>query len=222
VDLAAELVNSGRCEQAAAIARWALGPGRVQRKFHYFLALDHLERDELQEAYEEAFLEMELCGVYGEGFTAARDLCGALAFHPTDEVLASVRTFITHRDAAAKALVQNEPKRALTEFLAGRDALLDGRRHTRRDFIFLRQLLSDVALEICELQGNGIEAAAEAAHAVLALRPDFVSALMNVAKIALHQGDRRAAYSIWQRAHAIAPFQSTVFDAREEFEHGLS
>jgi len=71
-------------------------------------------------------------------------------------------------------------------------------------------------------EGKGFEFAAEAAQSVLALKFDFVPALINLAWIALFQGYRKAAYAILQRAHAIAPFQNIVLESREVFEHGLS
>lgn len=223
VNMAAQLMDSGRFAEAAEIARWAVGSGRVQRpRFHYMLAMDHAKREEAQEAFEEAFLEMALFGRYGEMFNDARDMCGMITSYAADPMLDAQRTFIAHRDAAGQALEQGEREHALEEFRAGRDALLAGQSQAHRDFIFLRQLLSDVTLAISELEGNGFEAATETAQAVLALMPNFIPALINLGRIALLQGDRKAAYAIWQQAHVIAPFHSIVFDKREEFEYGLS
>jgi hypothetical protein len=223
VNLAGQLIDSGSFADAAAIARWAVGPGRVQRpRFHYMLALDHDKRNEAQEAYEEAFLEMALFGMYGEMFGDARDMCHRIAHDAADPVARALRTFLAHRDAAGEALERDEREPALDNFRAGRDALLAGQSQAHRDFVFLRQLLSDVTLEISKLDGKGFAAAAEAAQAVLALRPEFVPALMNLARVALLKGDRKAAHAMWQQAHAIAPFQNFVFDQREEFVNGLS
>lgn len=221
MNLTTQLMDSGRFAEAAEIARWAVGPGRVQRPgFHYMLALEHALREEPQETYEEMFLEMALFGIYGEMFDDAREMCGKIASYSGDPVMAALRNFMAHRDAAGRSVEQGERKHALAEFRAGHDALLAGQIQAHHDFVFLRQLLSDVALAISELQGKGFDTAVDTAQAVLTLRPDFVPALMNLAKIALLQGDRKAAYAIWQKAHAIAPFHSIVFDKREEFEYG--
>jgi hypothetical protein len=223
VNLVAQLMDSDRFAEAAEIARWAVGPGRVQRpRFHYILAMDHATHEDAQEAFEEIFLEMALFGEYGEMFDDAREMCGKIASYAGDPVMAALRDFMLHRDAADRSREQGKHEHALAEFRAGRDALLAGQRQAHRHFVFLRQLLSDVALAISELEGKGFDTATEAAQAVLALWPDFVPALMNLARIALLQGDRKTAHAIWQQAHVIAPFHSIAFEKREEFGYGLS
>jgi hypothetical protein len=220
VNLAAQLMDFDRFAEAAEVARRALGPGRMERpRFHYVLGCEHIIREEPQEAYEEMFLEMALFGMYGDMFDSARELCGEIAAGANDPVMAALRVFMAHRDRAGQALQRGERRLALAEFQAGRDALLTHQPQAHRDFVFLRQLLSDVTLAICQLEGSGFERAAEAAQAVFLLRPDFVPALMNLARIALLQGNRNAAHALWQKAYAVAPFHSIVFDSRAEFEH---
>jgi hypothetical protein len=166
------------------------------------------------------FLEMALFGMYGDMFDSARELCGEIAAYANDPVMAALRVFMTHRDRAGQALGRGKPKQALAEFRRGREALLRGQSQARHDPVFMRQLLSDVTLAICELEGSGFERAVETAQAVLLLRADFVPALMNLAQIALLRGDHNAAHALWQRAYAVAPFHNIVFDRREEFEPG--
>jgi hypothetical protein len=220
VDLAAQLIDSDRIAEAAEIARWALGPARVQRpRFHFILAWEHALREEVQEAYEEAFLEMALFGMYGDMFDDAQEMCAKIASYGADPVMGALRNFMAHRDAAGRAMERSDLTLSLSEFRAGRDALLAGQSQAHRDFVFLRQFISDLTLAISELEGNSFGAATEAAQAVLALRPDFVPALMNLARISLLQGDRKAANAFWQQAHTVAPFHSIVFDNRKEFEY---
>jgi hypothetical protein len=222
VKLTAQLLDADRYTEAAEVARWAIGPGRVPRPgFHYVLALDHDRREDALAAFEEAFLEMGAFGKYGEMFDDARSLCGSVASAATGPVADALRAFMTRANAAGQMLERGEREAALADFRSGRDGLAAARRHSPRDFVFLRQLLSDAALEIAKLDAAEMEAAADAARAVLALRDDFVPALMNLANIARLQGDSAAAEALWRRAHGIAPFHDIVFDIREEFQYGV-
>ena len=222
VKLTAQLMDADRYTEAAEIARWAIGPGRVPRPgFHYVLALYHARCEDALEIFEEAFLEMGAFGQYGEMFDDAQSLCGGVASAVTGPVADALRTFMTHAKAAGQMLERGEREAALADFRLGRDSLVAAQSHAPRDFVFLRQLISDAALEIGKLDPDEIEAAADAARAVLALRDDFVPALMNLASIARLQGDPATAETMWRRANAIAPFHSIVFDTREEFQYGV-
>jgi tetratricopeptide (TPR) repeat protein len=221
--MAFRLIDAGRIAEASEIARRAVGPERVQRPgFHYILALDHAQREDAQEAYEEAFLEMGLFGMYGEVFEDAREVCRRITAGAADPLVGILRAFTAHREEADQALERGDRARAVALLRLGWDALLAGQSYAHRDFVFLRQLISDVTLAISELEGKNFDATAEAAQAVLALRADFVPALMNLGRKALLRGDRKAAYTLWQQAHAIAPFHSIVFDKRQEFQYGRS
>jgi len=223
LNLVSQLMDTERLSDAAEIARWATGSQRLQRPgFHYVLAVYNAISEDLLDAYEEAFLEMALFGVYGEMFDDAREICAGVAPSTGDAVMNGFRTFLTHRDAAGQALERSERERALDEFLAGKNALLACQKLAPRDYVFLFQCISDVTLAIAELKGGSFEVAEKAAQAVLALMPDFVPALINQAKVALLQSDRKAANAIWRKANAIAPFNSLVFDYREEFTYESS
>jgi len=215
-------IDADRYDKAAEVARWAVGPGRVQRPgFHIALAHYHAERNEAQDAFEEAFLEMCLFGSYGLMFDEAKDLCEKVLSWPNDAMLVALRTSVAHGNAAKLALQEHKREHVAVEFRAAIESLRAAQSCAQRDFVCLRQLLSEYTLGIARLEDGEINAAAEAARAVLVLQPDFVPALVDLASVALLQGEPEAAYSFWRQALAIAPFHDIVVDRREENRDGL-
>jgi len=222
--LCGQLLSLERFTEAEEVARWALGPGRpIRPGFHGVLMECHASREEVQEAYEEGFLEMATVGEYGEFFEEARQVCAQLTSYPNDSVMAALRDFIQNRDAAQEALKQSNWSDAQAAFRAARQNLLAAQSHARGDFLFLRECLAEVEFELCrldnvELSDGRFEIATAAFNAILERMPEFVPARMHLARIALLEGDPQHARAIWQEARAIAPFHNFVFEFREEVE----
>jgi len=213
-----------RYSEAEAIALRALEPERPPRPgFRAVLMQCHASRNEIQEAYEEAFLEMFVIGVYGDFFEDARQYSAELAADPSDPVMARLQEFIRARAAAKQAADQGERTPALAVYQEARVSLLEAQRLARADFIFLRELLAELEFEICFLADGPIltskVAAVKSQYAeIVRLMPTFVPAHVHLAEIALLEGDQPLARRTWEKAYAIAPFNKFVVDFREQVE----
>ena len=222
VALAYQLTEIGKYSEAAHIAQREIKSSGEQRPgFHYIMALNHDKREEAQEAYEEMFLEMNVFGEYGEMFEQAQKICAKIASYPNDAVMVALRAFINQRNEADRAIERGDQKKALFEFHRAKETLLTAQKKAMRDFVFLHQLYSDVTLTIAEMEGDGFEAATEVAHELLERWPNFVPALMNLARISMLKGEKKTAYAYWKKAHAVSPFHSIVFNRRKEYEDEL-
>jgi len=222
--LCGQLLSLERFTEAEEVAHWALGPGRpVRPGFHFVLMQCHASREEVQEAYEYAFLEMATVGEYGEFFEEARQASAQLASYPNDSVMAALRDFIRNRDAAQEALAQSNLSEAQAAFRAARQNLLAAQSGARGDFLFLRECLAEVEFELCRLEDVEVtdgrfKIATVAFNAILERMPNFVPARMHLARIALLEGNPQRARAIWQEARAITPFHNFVFEFRQEVE----
>lgn len=222
--LCGQLLSLERFTEAEEVARWALGPGRpIRPGFHGVLMECHASREEVQEAYEEGFLEMATVGKYGEFFEEARQVCAQLASYPNDSVMAAWRDFIRNRDTAQEALKQSNLSEAQAAFRAARQNLLAAQSCARGDFLFLRECLAEVEFELCrlddvEVTDGRFKIATAAFNAILERMPNFVPARMHLAYIALLEGNPQRARAIWQEARAITPFHNFVFEFRQEVE----
>jgi hypothetical protein len=217
-------LSVGLYSDAEAIARRALEPERPPRPgFRAVLMQCHASRDEIQESYEDAFLEMFVIGVYGDFFEDTRRYSEELAADPTDRVMARLREFIRARGAAKEAVDHGMTDDALAAFHTARIALLEAQNEAHGDYIFLRETLAELDFEICLLQDGPVATARVAAvkaqyGEILRLMPTFVPARVHLAEIALLEGDKDLARRTWEQAYAIAPFNKFVVDFREHVE----
>jgi hypothetical protein len=213
-----------RYSDAEAIALRALEPERPPRPgFRAVLMQCHASRNEIQEAYEQAFLEMFVIGVYGDFFEETREYSAELAADPSDPVMARMREFISARQAAEQAADQSQHIHALAAYREARVSVLEAQRLARADFIFLRETRAELEFEICLLEDGPVPTAKVAAvksqyTEILQLMPTFVPAVVHLAEIALLEGDQVLARRTWEQAYSIAPFNKFVVDFRERVE----
>ena len=141
---------------AEAIARRALRSEPPARPGFWFVLMHcHASRGQIQEAYEYAFLEMFVIGIYGNFFEEARQYSGEMVADPVDPVMAHLREFIEARTVAEEA-VRTRPEDALTAYRAARKAVLEAQRQASADFIFLREILVEIEFEICILENGRV------------------------------------------------------------------
>lgn len=224
ISLSGLMLELERYPDAEAIARQALDTGRPPRPgFRAVLMQYHDARNETQEAYEQAFLEMFVIGVYGDFFEQVRQYSAELAADPSDPVMALIREFISARETAEQAAGQGRREDALAAYRQARTSLVEARRLARADFIFLRELLAELEFEICLLEDGPVATskvgAVKSRYAeILRIMPTFVPALVHLADIALLEGDHALARRTWEQAYAIAPFNNFVVEFRDKVE----
>ncbi len=213
-----------RYSDAEAIALRALEPGRPPRPgFRAVLVQCHASRNEIQEAFEQAFLEMFVIGVYGDFFEEVRKYSAELAADPSDPVMARMREFIRAHTTVEQAADQSQETHVLAAYHEARISVLEAQRLARADFIFLRETRAELEFEICLLEDGPVPTPKVAAvksqyTEILQLMPTFVPAVVHLAEIALLEGDQALARRTWEQAYSIAPFNKFVVDFRERVE----
>jgi tetratricopeptide (TPR) repeat protein len=183
------------------------------------IATDCAVRKRFTDAFEHAFLERYGIGEFGE-YCEAADAALAEAFsQPGDPAMRCLREFRHHYDEGmAKADDKASAADALNLLYAAQEALERGGREAPCDYVYLRELKAEAQAAICEIQGGEYGTAIQAFEDVLRVMPEFVPARVQLARIALLQGDRQRAHTIWQQAYSMMPFHSFVFNFREHVE----
>ncbi len=215
------LLSLERYDEAETAAVWALGPGRPRRPgFHAVRMFCHIGREEVQEAYEQAFLEMAIIGEFGEFFEECQAYLAELTTHPDDPLMAKLRAYTQQVHAAAGAMEADQPELAGSAYRQAEEALLAAQSAARADFIFLRVLEAELHFELAKLAGTAADWRPVRAgfEAILERMPGFAPALIHLSRIALLEGDRPLAHTIWQEAYRTAPFHNFVFYHREQVE----
>jgi cytochrome c-type biogenesis protein CcmH/NrfG len=133
--------------------------------------------------------------------------------------MSSLREFRRSYDAGmAKGEIPNQQAKALKLLHAALESLRQAAQQAGSGLVCLGELTAETLLEISILEGRGYAAASQAFEAVLQLEPRFVPARVQLARIALLEGDLPRAHAIWQDAYRRMPFNHFVFNFRELVE----
>lgn len=220
VDICQALLEAGQWEGLEAVARDYLDQagGSLFPGFHVYLAACLQRRGELQAALEHAFIEVNGVGAFGRFDSLAGMAYAEIVRAPDEPVMEFLRRFHYKYDTAAKA-AEHSPKKALQGFREARKVLQQVAGLVKDNFLFLREYTAEVELEICRLEGRGYAEPRSLFQAIVAREPWFVPARIQLARIALQEGDRDCARAIWLDARRLTPFlHHMVFDFREALD----
>ena len=220
VDICQSLLEMQQWEGLEVVAQHALeqAGGELLPGFHIYLAACLEHRGELLEALEHAFIELFGVGDFGKFVSFAKLAYAEIVQVPGNPVMACMRRFHRHYNAAQKA-AERSPEKALTRFQKAREALQQACRQAQADYLFLREYVAEVELDICRLEGGDFAAPRGLFEAITTREPWFVPARVQLAWIALLEGDRDRARALWLEARRLTPFlHHMVFNFREALD----
>jgi len=214
VDICQALLEIGLWEGLEAVARHYLDQagGSLLPGFHVYLAACLQRRRDLQAALEHAFIEVHGIGNFGRFASLAQSAYIEIVQDSGDPVMELLRRFHNKYNSAVK-VAELSPEKALEIFCEAREALQRAAPLARDSFLFLREYTAEVELDICRLEGRDYTEPSNLFQAIVAREPWFIPARIQLAGIALQEGDRDRARAIWLDARQLTPFlHHMVFD----------
>ena len=191
-----------------------LAGGELLPGFHAYLAVCLQRRGELAAALEHVFIEKFAMGRLCEFDRLASEAYAEILRTTGDPVMAAMRRFHLHCDAAQKAAARH-PDQALGFYRQALTALREAAHETKVDYLFLREYTAEIELDIALLEGGGLDGPQALFETIVTREPWFVPARIQLARIALKTGLPERARALWHEARGLTWFaHSMVSDFR--------
>jgi tetratricopeptide (TPR) repeat protein len=219
INMTVALLQSDKLDDASKVARLALSDNRLFRPwFNYIIARDLFQRGEIQEAMEHTFIEMFAIGEFGEASQDASEFYAVILNHPDDPVMAHMRDFHNSYIQASEFENEGQLTLAVDAYRQAYNSLQEGSQCAEDDYLFLRQFSAEVASSLCQSEGSSYKQVKGMFKDIIGKWPQFTPAYVQLAYIALREGDRDVAHELWKRADEINSFNNQVFKLREYVE----